>query len=433
MPKIFLLIILFFCFSEVWSENYQRKLTWNENSKDSSLTKGQTETFDGAVVLDKTGLPYWFESFELSSSNAKVLVLNATYEPVINPSILLKEHTGPDLKYSGETGVSAGRTFLRVTIFPFIQKNNQIERLTGFTLSIKENFVSVKSATAAYPWKSSSVLGSGAWIKIKANNRGIYKISTDQLKQWGFSNPDQVALYGAGGYMLPVLNKNTKFDDLPAYPFWKGKDNAGKDCIFFFSTGNISFTQDASTGDFTHQQNTYSTETYFYLTDSGTPKTIVKIPEVAGNAGRQVLSYPNYALYEKESVNLIKSGSQWFGEHFIAGSSQTVSLVLDNPDQTKPAGVVVSAAGKSSSATGMGVTLNGQSIGTIKFQSVDVSDPTSYFADGETGKFSASVSAKNADVKLTYNSSNNSSEAWLDYVVINYTSLLNMSSDVFFV
>ncbi len=431
MPKIFLLCVFFFCVLTTRPENYQRKLSWNVNPADSVMTIGQEVAFDGAVILDKTGLPYWFESFELNSAQAEVKILNATFEPVDHPSAILSEHVGNELKFTPEIGVSSGKSFLHVTVFPFVRKADRIERLTSFTLSVTEVSNKLKSAVAAYPWKTSSVLGSGNWIKIKTKSRGIYKISADQLKQWGFSNPDQVALYGTGGYMLPVMNRDIKFDDLLAYPVWKGIDNSGKDCIFFFSTGNISFSQDPVTGIFSHQQNSYSTETYFYLTDSQTPKTIDKIAEVAGDAGREVVSFQNYAFYEKDALNLIMSGSQWFGERFIAGSVQPVTLSLDNPDLKQPAQVGVSAAGRSSTSSSLDVSLNGKSIGVVSFLPVNVIDATSNYADGETSEFSTSIPAGSIQVKLTYNASNSTAEAWLDYVDINYQSQLNMSSDVY--
>ena len=174
-----------------------------------------------------------------------------------------------------------------------------MEKLVSFTITITGNPNKLKSAVAAYPWKTSSVLASGKWVKIKTKDRGIYKVTYDQIKQWGFANPDQVVLYGTGGYMLPLMNTDIRFDDLATYPVWKGKDNTGKDCLFFYSTGNVSFSQNLETGLFAHQQNYYSTETYFYLSDQGIARIIGKAAEQTGAAGKQVISFPKYDYYEK--------------------------------------------------------------------------------------------------------------------------------------
>ena len=431
MPKIFLFCVILFFSIHCWSADYHRTINWIQPSPNVALNDGNSEPeFEGSVIIDNTGIPYWFESFDLGSSGADISITNAVFEPLLHPSAKLINYQNSELQFKSDIGVSAGKSILRLTIFPFVKRNDRIEKLVAFNIVINENSRQLKSADLTYQWKATSVLGSGKWIKIKTLSKGIFKITFDQLKQWGFTNPDLVSLYGNGGYMLPVMNKDIQTDDLSPYPIWKGKDNAGKDCVFFYSTGNIQLNQDLVTGFLTHQQNYYATETYFYLTDQGTPKSINKIPELTENAGKQVLSFPNYAFYEKDSHNLISSGSRWFGEQFNAGSSQSINLVLDNPD-LKSARFVIPVVGKSTSISNMDISLNGKLVDNVVFQAVNNSDPTSVFADDQVSVFTESLPAKNIQVKLTYNSSNNSSEAWLDYIDVNYTSLLNMSSDFY--
>lgn len=288
-----------------------------------------------------------------------------------------------------------------------------------------------KNGVSSFAWKTNSVLKSGKWVKIKTTAKGIYKITYDQLKQWGFSSPDQVAVYGNGGLMLPIFNKDLSIDDLKSYPVLKEKDNAGKDCLFFFSTGNVRFSIDAKTGTVSHNQNYYSTETYFYLTDQGTQTLISKSSEISDAAGRTVSSFINYAFYENEAVNLLSSGSQWYGEEFNAAMSRTFTITLDNPDLTKSVQFVVAAAGRSSFGSSMNVAVNGTSMSDLYFQALNVTDPTSDYANRQVATFSGVVSSKSLPVKLVYGASNSSSSAWLDYISVNYQSGLSMSSDVY--
>lgn len=287
------------------------------------------------------------------------------------------------------------------------------------------------SVKSGYTWKTGSVLKSGKWIKIKTKDKGFYKITYDQIKQWGFANPDQVSMYGNGGYMFPVFNKDTRFDDLDPYPVLKGKDSAGKDCLFFYSTGNIRVNEDSKTGVLSHKQNYYATETYFFLSDQGSVKTIVKSAEITETAGRTVDAFTNYAFYEKEARNLIASGSQWFGEEFNAGQLQTFNLTLDNPDLTKPVQFWVAAAARSSASSSMNVNVNGKSLADISFPALDVTDPTGYFANEQITAISGLVSSNALQIKLGYSASNNSSNAWLDYISVNYQSSLKMIGDVY--
>ncbi len=414
-----------------WSDDFHRKINWIQKSQDIDAADNTSIDFEGSVIIDRSQLPYWVESFDLNAYNPDVSIADAVFESIPNSAIALNDSVGSELRYKTEYGSVSGRSVLRLTIFPFVRRNNQIEKLVEFTVSVKENPNRLKSASVAYQWETASVLASGKWIKIQTKDKGIYKITFDQLKSWGFSNPDQVSMYGNGGYMLPVLNKDIRFDDLNAYPVFKGKDNAGKDCLFFYSTGSLSIIEDAITGILTHKQNYYSTETYFYLSDQGTPKIITKTAELTDNSDTTINSFTNYALYEKELVNKLSSGSQWFGEEFSPGGSQTVSLTLDNPDLSKSAQFSVSTAARSSASSYMNVTVNGASVNAISFQALDVTDATSNFADQQISKFSGIVPSKDLQVKLTYSASNSSSNAWLDYVSVNYQSSLKMNTDVY--
>ncbi len=414
-----------------WSADFHRKINWNQNLLNVDATQNTSLNFEGSIIIDQSRLPYWVESFDLNNSNIEISINDAIFEPIPNLPIAFHDSIGSDLNFKHEIGTNSGRSVLRLAVFPFVRRNSQIERLVEFTVSIKENPNHLKSASSAYPWKATSVLASGKWIKIKTKNKGIYKVTFDQLKSWGFSNPDQVSVYGNGGYMLPFLNEDIGFDDLNAYPIFKGKDNASKDCLFFYSTGSVRINEDATTGILTHKQNYYSTETYFYLSDQGTPKIISKAAELTDNKTRTINSFSNYAFYEKDTVNLISSGSQWFGEKFNSGQSQTVSLTLDNPDLTKSAQFVISAVGRSSALSTMDVTLNGSSKSNITFNALPVTDPTSDFADQQIVSFSGLPPSKSLQIKLTYSASNSTSNAWLDYVSVNYQSLLNMTADVY--
>jgi len=432
MSRLYFLCLFFFIVLTGWAGDFNRTVKWFQKEQSGENHAKSSPAFEGSITIGQSTLPYWFESFELGATEAEVSIKDAVFELVDDSVFAAFPIPDDNLKYWSEIGTSAGKSFLRVTINPFVRRNERIEKLVQFTVSIKENPLQLKATKVLYPWKSSSILATGKWTKIKTKNKGIYKITFDQLKTWGYSNPDQVGLYGNGGYMLPGLNRDLQMDDLIACPVYKGKDGSGKDCLFFYSTGNTQFTQNIETGLLKHQLNYFTSESYFYLTDIGNVKTINKVAELSAPAGQQVSTYPNYAFAENELLNLISSGSQWFGEHFITGSAQTINFSLDNPDLSKPAVFSVSVAGKSASANSMNVSLNGKSVSDISFQTVDVSDPTVYFADDRIIEFTETPPSKNLQVKLTYNALNSSSDAWLDYIAINYRSLLNINSNSYF-
>lgn len=427
MLKLFTFCALFLVCQIGWSTDYSRKIYWADKS---SAANGGSLSFPGGTILDQTKLPYWTESFVVKSPSAGVVLHDFNSVPVADSLITEKKTIGSELKIETSIGYSGGNAIMRLVVFPFILKDNHVEKITGFSFSINENLSELKSASTGYNWKVKSVLSSGKWMKVKATGKGIYKISFDQLKSWGFSNPDQVALYGNGGYMLPVLNNDIQFDDLSIYPVIKAKDGTGKDCIFFYSTGNVRLSTDSKTGVISHKQNSYSTETYFYLTDLGSAKTMDKSAEISTLADRQITSFNNYAFYEKEAVNLLSSGSRWFGEIFSPGQSQTLALTLDNPDLTKTVQFTVSAVGRSSSESTMNISVNGNLKSNIAFYPIPVTDPTAYYAADLASSFSEQLASKSVQVQLNYIAGTSTSNAWLDFISVNYLSLLNMSSDV---
>lgn len=425
MRKLLLISIFLFTAFWGWSAQFNRTIVWRQPA--SAEQQGLKRWFEGAVLMNENSLPYWMESFEIQSANANVSIADTVFEPYEGLLGELADSVGNDLRLVAEPGSSAGKYYLRVSLVPFIKKGDKIFKLTAFTLTVNEIPSMLKSAKAAYQWKQESVLSTGKWTKIKVKNKGIYKITYDQLKGWGYPNPENVVLYGNGGYMLPLLNKDMKTDDLLPYPVWEGKDNANKDCLFFYASGNIKINYNVGTARFSHQQNYYATETYFYLSDQGTPLVIQKAAEIGAEAGRQVFTYPNYTFYEKEERNLIESGSQWYGEAFSAGSSHNIAMTLDNPDATSPAILTVSAAGRSSAANSMDVFVNGKSLMKLAFSAYSEYD---YAREGVMSD-TMPLSTKNLQIRLTYNASNTSSAGWLDYIAVNYQSMLNMAGDVF--
>jgi len=68
----------------------------------------------------------------------------------------------------------------------------------------------------------------------------------------------------------------------------------------------------------------------------------------------------------------------------------------------------------------------------MSYLALYVSDLTSQYADDKISNFNSVLTSKSAQIKINYSSLISTSEAWLDYVGINYQSNLSISSDVYF-
>ena len=87
-----------------------------------------------------------------------------------------------------------------------------------------------------------SKLNSGYWVKIRISESGIYQISYDDLRAWGFVDPAKVKLYGYGGAMLPEDFQKPYIDDLPEVPVMRYGER-----MIFYAQGVVKWTAGSST------------------------------------------------------------------------------------------------------------------------------------------------------------------------------------------
>jgi hypothetical protein len=296
---------------------------------------------------------------------------------------------------------------------------------------LKESTILEKnSASFEVAWKTASVLSSGKWVKIRTNRRGIYGIPYEKLKTWGFGNPEIVNVFGGPGYKLPEPLNETPPDDLLKNRSWRGKNSAGKDCLFFYSAGSTEWKWDSASRVFRHVGNCYSGNSFYFLSQEGNAAYTVETEASSSlPATHQVSSFDDYLVYETEQYNLIRSGQQWFGEKFIRGFTRTFTLECDDPAQGSAATLIINAAGRSSSASSLDISVNSVRFQGIVFDPVNMDNSTTLYADETQVNLILNPVPAKSDVTLTYNASNSLSEAWLDYILLNWRRNLRLSGD----
>ncbi len=165
----------------------------------------------------------------------------------------------------------------------------------------------------------SSVLASGNWYKIKVFRDGIYRLTYEDILNMGFPDPAGVRIFGNGGAMLPLINSAPRYDDLIENAIYmdKGADNVFNqgDYILFYCHGPVTWTYNSTSGMFEHQLNQYSEATYYFVTtQNGEGKRITMRLSIPGTPTAEINSYTDYSYHEKNKINLLKSGREWFGE-----------------------------------------------------------------------------------------------------------------------
>ena len=274
---------------------------------------------------------------------------------------------------------------------------------------------------------NSSVLSSGDWYKFSVDTTGVFKIDKNVLQQIGIStnglNPKNIQIFGNGGALLPVLNSDFRNEDLQENAIYIEGEADGvfdtNDFILFYAKGPHDWEIDTANKTAKHRQNIYADKAYYFITVGANPGKRIAVKAANTNAGTtQITSFDDFTFYEKEELNVLAAGTQWFfNANFNIENTQTFSIPFPNALANNP--VFIRTRGVSTSVTSstMDVKANSQNLYTIPYPAVNSSAPTKAYASERTGSI---VNASDAiTLEITYNNNGNpSANAYLDFIEI---------------
>jgi hypothetical protein len=283
----------------------------------------------------------------------------------------------------------------------------------------------VQAVDNASRYAENSVLASGKWFQMRITENAVYRLTYEDIKNAGISDPAKVRIYGYGGW---ILNENfTNFtqsyiDDLPEVAVWmsKGTDgifNAG-DFLLFYGRGTVKWTYNKSSDLYEHENNPYTTYATYFLTEGVSGPRIMEEINVPASSSTTVnfTSFDDYLLHEVDEKELIFSGRMLFGENFIAKNSRSFSFSI--PGITSETGRVrVAFAG----APPKGKTsLLSVSVDNSELLSLPVVHPSLEYQSATLVNGSANwLGEKNEQTTLTVRyGSEEQAIAYLDYIVI---------------
>ncbi|MCI2227562.1 type IX secretion system sortase PorU [Polaribacter sp. MSW13] len=273
---------------------------------------------------------------------------------------------------------------------------------------------------------TNSVLSSGDWYKFSVDTTGVFKIDRNLLQQIGVStnnlNPKKIHIYGNGGTLIPVLNSDSRKEDLIENAIYIEGEADGSfdsnDYILFYAKGPHDWKVDSNNETANHRQNIYSDKAYYFITvnnDDG--KRIEPKTTVTGSVLTQINVFDDFTFYEKEEVNLFGVGTQWFGEGFSVENVLNLNIPFPNAVLNEDLNVRIRGVSNSVSPSSMDVTVNGQAIYTINYPAVISGSLT----QAQASERSANISnnSTNINISLTYNNNGNpSANAYLDFIEI---------------
>ena len=330
-------------------------------------------------------------------------------------------------------GVSRKSGTLYASFVPLVFREGRYQKLVSFKLRIGGEGYEVKDerllsrATRAEEGDSTdttptteeasryaahSVLANGQWAKISVEETGIHQLTDALVRQCGFSNINNVKIYGYGGALQPevltgdYLKATDDLHEVPTYTTTGGRR-------LFHAVGPVSWESPTAT---TRTRNPYANYGYYFLTESDDePLTIDSMAFVA--------AYPTnndyHSLYEVDDYAWYHGGRHLYDSRLLASQQQN-TYEFSAHDTSGKLTVVLTSNGLGT----VSVAVNDSIIGDITFNSV----PSSHdVAMVRTSTFDL-TDMLTENTEVTLRQTNGTADMRLDYIALTMPTAAPMPS-----
>jgi hypothetical protein len=434
--QLFAAILLLFSPAFIYSQTAKnvKQLHW-EGIKALKLNENiqfKTISFSEAVFdFESEYLPHYIERTALNSTNSNFTakINNQTFEKCTDEEVnfLKKKNIGNSIKIETYIETVQKSDFGIVKFLPIRKNptNGTYEKLVSFSINYDIKPGNFSSLRRGKDYAANSVLSQGSWYKVKTSNTGIHKITYGDLQNMGFNMssivPSKIGVFGNGGAMLPERNKEFYYDDLKENSIYVHGESDGSfdqgDYILFYSLGTVVWTPDYSSNSFRHKANKYDNYAYYFITiDQGTGKRIASEASVTAPANYFATSFHDARFHEKDSLNLIKTGREWFGEVFDIKRTHSFNFSFPNIKSGSCIMLRSNVAARSVMSTNNTFTVNAN--GSIVTQDVPIvgTSYNTWYARIAEDTMCFNSSSANINVSYTFNNTSSSSLGWLNWI-----------------
>ena len=316
-----------------------------------------------------------------------------------------------------QVSVSRKKARLEVSLVPIVFRDGQYQKLVSFQLScvrttdvgFQRRGTNVRrqrndAPSGAVGGANFSLLATGKWVKIRVPSTGVYQLTDDLIRSAGFSNIDNVRVYGYGGAMQPeklMAAYIEATDDLQQVAVCT---TGGR--RLFWAQGPVSW----DNGN--RIRNPYSQYGYYFLTESSEDALTESEQELLNH---YVTSGEGAnRLYEVDDFAWFHGGRNLYdAKSFTVG--QTHDYTIASPDGVANGTItIVLTAYDGSQYSTATVSLNGTELGTMS-----IAPCTTYNHANQTkSTFTVSNLAATNTVSIRQNSGGTMA---LDYIVVHAT------------
>lgn len=402
--------------------------------------RAQTKDFtrlDWDVMRIDSVLPVYSEVIPLESDYTRydyeVRLEYPQYEPLTAAEVQIVQPQDSALQehpvVHSSVAVSRRQGMLDLHFVPLVRRAGSYFRLTACKIVIYKTLKPTSSRWNAATrsvgerYAPTSVLAQGRWVKIRVSEEGVYQLTRSALSGMGFSNPDNVRLYGYGGYVQnEVIDADNDYDDLEEVPLYKTASG-----WLFYANGLVSWDRSAATiTGARHKVNPYSRYSYYFLTEADTPAVFPQEASSTGVVRNDFTSFPDFVLHEKDEYAWFTGGRSLFESYNYAnGNTQTYTLPTVNPVADKGATLVVAFTASASTSTQVVPTVNGEA------QTALVINPLREYwaAMSSTRAYRLSTLNSGSAGTVVQLTSTAGHDARLDFLELAYTRSLTMTGN----
>ena len=427
------------------AQKVNRQLAWNDpvTYYFSENHVVRCLNFTSAFYPDESGLPHYIERIrcEVPGVQPGLSILSQQWLPLTPQEEELVK--GRSVSIGTEASVNSRLVYenkaawLLVDILPlrFNNTTGRLEKLQSFYL--KTDYASAANVVQkkkARVWKDHSVLATGDWYRVDAFASGVHIITYQNLADMGMNlqgvDPRTLKVFGNGARMISENNAVFRFDDLQENAIIVSGESDGvfdpQDYIIFYAQGPVEWKADTANDRFYHVLNKYCrTSAYFVTAGGSNGKRIPTVSSLSLPADYTATTSSERIWHEVDSLNLIKSGREFYGEVFDVNTTYT--FIHDLPGIV-PGSQVSLRTSVLARSVGYNTAFRVYA-GSTKVLDLSISpvspDYTAAYARLREGTVSFGAVTP---LTLRYDYSKNGNSAatgWLDYYQINYDRYLS--------
>ena len=202
--------------------------------------------------------------------------------------------------------------------------NGELYLMTGFKAQI------IKKTNLSRRFKNStfvnqSVLNNGVnWFKLSNFDSGLYKIDYNYLVSNSIISAEipsnSIHLFSNNKGLLNTVNDASRPDDLEQQSIFVFDGGDGLfsqgDYILFYLNGPDRINFDGQ--NFNHTKHIYSDSAYCFLNidNSRIANNLDSVNDLSQSYNQTITKFRDFNYLNEDKLNLLKSGSQWFGDVF---------------------------------------------------------------------------------------------------------------------